>query len=114
MSTPTPEGSTTGEEAAGRTQAKRYADDAWLKAYRANRRMAVERRLEARHVTWASRAIGGSLYMHTMRVLKWKGNDSLGSKINKRSQVAAELGISTGEALGRLGGDFHSAMVGGD
>ena len=76
--------------------------------------MTVERHLAAGRVDWASQAIGESLYMHTMWILKWKGNDLLGSKINKRSQVAAELGISTGEALGRLGGDFHSAMVGGD
>ena len=35
--------------------------------------------------------------MHTLWILKWDGNDSLGSKINGKAQVEAELGISMGE-----------------
>ena len=35
--------------------------------------------------------------MHTLWISKWKGNDSLGSKINTRSQVEAELEISMGD-----------------
>ena len=96
--TPEPDGSTTGNEAAERTQEERYANEAWAKSNRAHRRMAVERHLAARPVDWASQAIGGSLYMHTLWISKWKGNDSLGSKINMRSQVESELGISTGVA----------------
>ena len=73
MLTPEPEGSANGEEEeAGRTHEERYADDAWLKANRAHRRMTVERRLAVRHVDCASRAIGESLYVHTLWILKWK------------------------------------------
>ena len=42
-----------------------------------------------------------SLYMHTLWILKWRGNDFLWSKINKRSHVESELGISMVEAGGR-------------
>ena len=98
MLTPEPGGSTTGEEAAGRTPAERYADEEWLQAIRAHRRMTVERHLAVRQIDWASHAMGESLYMHTLWVLKWEGHDSFGSKISSRNQVETELGISLGES----------------
>ena len=39
--------------------------------------------------------------------MKWKGNESLGSKINRRDLVEAELGISLGEA----GGDWETISI---
>ena len=60
--------------------------------------MAEGRHLAATSIDWASQAIGEALYMHTMWILKRGGNDSLGSKINRRDQVEAEEGISMGEA----------------
>ena len=66
MLTPEPEGSMTGEEAAGRAPGERYADGEWLQANRAHRRMTVERHLAVRRIDWPSRAMGESLYMHTM------------------------------------------------
>ena len=98
MLTPEPDGSATGNEAAWRTQEERYANEAWVRTNRAHRRTTAERHLAARHGDWASQSIGESLYVRTLWVLMWKGNDPLGSKINKRSQVEAELGISMGEA----------------
>ena len=56
-----------------------------------------ERQLAVRHRDWAVEAIGGSLYMYTLWILKWKGNDSMGSKIDRKSQVEAELEITLGE-----------------
>ena len=100
MSTPEPEGSTTGVAAAERTQAGRYSSEAWLQSNRAHRGMAEESHLEVRHIDWASQSIGEALYMHTMWILMRQGNDPLGSKINRRAQVEAELGISMGVSRG--------------
>ena len=100
MLTPEPEGITTGVDAVERTQEERYASEAWRQSNRAHRRMTDGRNLAARHIDWASQAIGEALYMHTLWILKWEGNDSLGSKINRRDRVEAEIGISMGEAGG--------------
>ena len=59
--------------------------------------MAEGRHLAATSIDWASQAIGEAMYMHKLWILKWGGNDSLGSKINRKAHVSAELGISTGE-----------------
>ena len=59
MLTPEPEGSAACEEAAGRTPGERYADEAWLQANRAHRRMTAERNLAVRQIDWASQAMGG-------------------------------------------------------
>ena len=100
MLAPEPEGSTTGVETVGRTQEARYASEAWLRSSRAHRGMTKERHLEVRNIFWASQAIGEALYMHTMWILMRQGNDPLGSKINRRAQVEAELGISMGVSRG--------------
>ena len=62
--------------------------------------MAEDIHFAVRNIDWESRAIGEALYMHTLWILKRKGNDSLGSKINRRAQVEAELGISMGVSRG--------------
>ena len=54
-------------------------------------------RLAIRHRDWAVAAIGEAHYMYTLWVLKWKGNDSMGSRISRKSQVEAELEIAIGE-----------------
>ena len=54
------------------------------------------------------------MYMHTLWILKWGGNDSLGSKINRRAQLEAELGISMGGSRRGLGNDRNSKAAGGD
>ena len=83
MLTPEPEGSATGEEAAARTPGERYAGEACLQANRAHRKMTVEKHLEVRQIDWASQAMGESLYMHTLCIVMWKGNDPFGSKTNR-------------------------------
>ena len=97
MSTPGPAESKTGVDEVERTQEERYASEAWLRSNRAHRRMTDGRHLAARHIDRESQAIGEALYMHTLWILKWARNDSLGSKINRRAHVEAELGISMGE-----------------
>ena len=68
-------------------------------------------RLAVRHVDWASEAMGESLYMHTLWILKWKGNDSFGSKTYTGNQVETELRISIWDS-GGAGDHFHQTMVG--
>ena len=94
MLTPDQEGSIAGVEAVGRTKDERYASETWLRSSRSHRDMTVERRLAVRQIAWASQSIGEALYMNTLWILKWKGNYSIGSKINRGSQVEAELRIS--------------------
>ena len=94
------EGVATGEEAVERTREERYADDDCLEAIIARKRMTVERHLSARRIDWGSQGIGESIYVHTLWIMKWKGNDSLWGKINRRAQVEAGTGISLGEAWG--------------
>ena len=49
MPTPEPDGSKTGEVAGERTQEEKYADEAWIKANKAHKRMVLDRRLAVRH-----------------------------------------------------------------
>ena len=102
MRTPEPDGITTGVDAIEITEEERYVNDAWLRTNRAHRRMAEGRHLAVRNIDWAYEVIGDALYLHTLWIMKWKGNESQWSKINRRSQVEAELGIS----LGGTGGDW--------
>ena len=46
--------------------------------------VAAHRHLAAKHEDWANEAMGSALYIRTLWILRWKGNDSFGSKINKR------------------------------
>ena len=113
MLTPGPEASTTGVEAVERTQEERYGSESWIRPNIARRRMTDGRNLASRHIDWASQAIGEAMYMHTLWILKWEGNDSLGSKINRSAQAEAELGISTGGRM-ELGNDLNSTATGDD
>ena len=49
--------------------------------------------LAARHRDWESEGVGEAIYMYTLWIMRWEGNDFTGSKINRRPQVAAELDI---------------------
>ena len=104
MPTPEPEGSATGIEAAERAQEERYSSESWIRSNRAHPDMTAAMHLAARHIDWASQSIGGALYMHTLWILKWKGRFTGRDKINRRSQVEAELGISIGRSRGGGGG----------
>ena len=44
--------------------------------------------------------IGEATYTYTMWIMRWKGNDSMGSKINRRSQAAEEPEIPMGDKGG--------------
>ena len=103
MLTPEPDGSTTGEVADDRAQEEKYAYEAWMRANRAHQRMVVDRHLSVRHEDRATEAMGEAMYTHTLRIRRWEGNDSIGSKINSRKQVETDLGKS-------LGGQGESGM----
>ena len=63
----------------------------------AHRPMGTARNLAVRRESWTSEGVGEALYAFTLWILKWKGNDSMGSKIDRRSQVEEELGIPMGD-----------------
>ena len=66
------------------------------------------RRLAVRHRDWTSGGIGEAIYMYTLWIMRWKGNGPMGSKINRRSQVEAELDIPTGDRGGGNGKQYLS------
>ena len=92
MLEPEPAGSMGNEPAEG--NGEQFPDEAMGLAGRVQRpKTNMGRRLAVRHRGWTSDGIGEAVYMYTLCVMKWKGTDSMGSKINRRSQVEAELDI---------------------
>ena len=81
MITPEPGGSTTGEaaeeprriEAAERVRTNQAA----------SARIPEEGHLAAKHTEWTCEAMAEFPYIHTLRILRWRGNDSSGSKTNR-------------------------------
>ena len=55
------------------------------------------RHLAVRHRDWASEGIGEAIIMHTLWIMRWKENDSMGSKINRSSLVEAGRDILMGD-----------------
>ena len=52
--------------------------------------------LAANHVDWATEMVGWALYRNTLMILRNRGKDSNGSKINSRKWVGGECGIQIG------------------
>ena len=66
-------------------------------AERAHRPIGATGLLAVSHEGWTSEEIGEAIYTFSPGILKWKGNESTGSKINRRPQVEAQLGIPMGD-----------------
>ena len=114
MLAPGPEGSATGPEPMERNEEERGANEARIAAERVHRQMTQEaKHLAARRRDWAPEGIGESMYMYKLWILGWKGNYSMGSKLNRRSQVEDELEIPMGDK-GGLGNSVNSTVVGDD
>ena len=80
---------------------EQFPDEARVIAERAHRQITqVGRHLAARHRDWATEGRWEAVYMYTLWILRWDGNDSMGSKLNSRSQVGAELEIPMGDRGG--------------
>ena len=83
-------------ESAVRNEAQ-FPDEARRLVGRVHRQITqLGRHLAVRHLDWATDGIGLAVYMYTLWILRWEINESMGRKINRRSQVAAELEIPIG------------------
>ena len=74
-----------------------FPEEAWGIADRAHMPIEAEWNLAARHPKWTGGDIGVAIYIYTMWVMRRMRNDSMGSKINRRAQVEAELEITMGD-----------------
>ena len=94
MSAPEPGGRTTGRKVAEGNAEGRYSDEATIQEERTHRQMTQSgKHLAVRHRDWGPDGIGEAHYVHALWILRWKGNDSTWSKINRMSEVGAELEI---------------------
>ena len=71
------------------------------------------RHLAVSHPKWAGGDFGETIYVYTPRIMGIIGNDSMGSKIDRKGLVEAGVGIPLGE-MGRLGNNIHSPAVAND
>ena len=53
--------------------------------------------LTVNHPKWTEEFLGETIYAYTMWILKRMGNDSMGSKINRKGLVEMELEMPLGE-----------------
>ena len=76
---------------------EQFPEGARRAAERVRRPIGTAMHLAVRHESWTSEGIGEAVYTFALRILKWEGNDSMGRKTNRLSQVEAELGIPMGD-----------------
>ena len=79
---------------------EQFPDESMMIAERAIPQITqAGRHLAVRNRDWTPEALGEAVYMYTLWVLRRKGGgcDSMGSKLNRRSPVEAELEIHMGD-----------------
>ena len=64
----------------------------------------ADRHLSEKHLDWAMGMVGEALYLHTLMILRNRGNDPMGRKILSRLWVGSECGIQ----IGCSGGDWKA------
>ena len=86
-----------GEEHGGENVEEPFPEAARIVEDRIQSHIAqADRHLAVRHPDWAVEGIGETIYTYTLWILRWKGNDSMRSKPNRRPQVEEELEITRG------------------
>ena len=76
---------------------EQFSEEARKMAERVHRAIGTATHWAVGHRDWTSEGIGEAIYTYTLWIMRWEGNDSMGSKINRRSQVEAELEIPIGD-----------------